>query len=71
MLHYSPSMNQTDTGCSEKELKTQVAENGSVMPARFSNTYKCTKIQSYLLVNCVKFPLNPISIYLISVLSSS
>ena len=23
---------------------SQVVENGSVMPTRFSNTYKCTKI---------------------------
>ena len=41
-----------------------MAENGSVMPARFNNTYKCTKIQSYLLVNCVKFLSNPFSISL-------
>ena len=32
-------------------IDSQVAENGSVMLAQFSNTYKCTKIQSYLLVN--------------------
>ena len=36
----------------------QVAENGSVILARFSDTYKCTKIQSYLPVDCVKFLLN-------------
>ena len=41
-------------------VQAQVAENGSVMFARFSYTYKCAKIESYLLVNCVKFLLNPL-----------
>ena len=27
---------------------------------QFRNTYKCTDIQSYLLVNCVKFLWNPL-----------
>ena len=43
-------------------LKSQVSENGSVMLTRFSNAYKCTKIQSYLIGNCVKFLLNPLLI---------
>ena len=43
-------------------FKPQVAENGSIILARFSNTYKCIKICSYLPVNCVKFLLNPLSV---------
>ena len=40
----------SDKGASQKDssinyrAKTQAVENGSVMLARFSNTYKCTKI---------------------------
>ena len=42
-------------------IESQVAENGSVTLARFSNAYKFTKIWSYLPVNYVKFLLNPLS----------
>ena len=40
-------------------IPVQVAENGSVILARFSSTYKCIKIWSYLSGNCVKFVWNP------------
>ena len=39
---------------------TTGGENGSVILARFINTYKCTKIESYLPVNSVEFLLNPL-----------
>ena len=45
----------------ERMIHAQVMENGSVILARFSYTYKCTKTESYLPVNCVKFLLNPLS----------